>query len=112
MLREDIALIVCEDRNAIEAFDNGEPVNIPSCNDRADQILNLKIGRFTLRELEEKADRVAILAENQGTPQYNLDFLSSFDADRAQSNFTDVLHDFGKRIIKDMLKANFKSVEG
>ena len=68
MLREDIALIVCEDRNAIEAFDNGEPVNIPSCNDRADQILNLKLGKYTLRELERKADRVAILAENQELP--------------------------------------------
>ncbi len=39
----------------------------------------------------------------QKVPVYDNEFLSAFDAKRAESNFTDVLYDFGVKVIADML---------
>ena len=50
------------------------------------------------------------LADDQTTPQYTGDFLSAFDAQRAESNFTDVLYDFGVQVKKDLLKAGWRKV--
>ncbi len=58
-----------------------------------------------------KEDGYVKLAEDQKTPQYTSDFLSAFDAKRAESNFTDVLYDFGIQVTKDLLKAGWRKIE-
>ena len=79
---------------------------------RADQILQLlpKHKKEVIKLLYPDK-KLAVLSDDQSTPLYTNDFLSDFDAKRAQSNFTDVLYDFGRRVTKDILNANFKRIE-
>ena len=79
----------------------------------------VRLSNFTEEQIEEITNRLFILfeetgyvklASDQNTPQYNSDFLSEFDAKRAESNFTDVLYDFGIQVTKDLLKAGWRKI--